>query len=431
MRRAAVDARGDVDIQQDSRESELPGLRACTCWRGTRKRSLASTAMPAVVATAPLLAMVYALPSRWLEAARALLGKTNNLMSALTTLCLWALRWRAKARTTSLSDPKLLAWPVRISTPTDACPGQSNEKVAPVDTSMLSVATIDLYDDEEALEEAIHGTPAPRAEVQEPIDPVVGTSVDKQVYTAVAPKLDVVIALETGSTDECALHEGEGTQAEELPTPSTARLLTRLRAPRRFKMASWQPQTRTRTVDAVAANQTQVGIDDQAQGQRVVAETVTQRQDESRTESESGSCRSGGQVLLEAQPNCEVYSASSRCWLAGTYVAADVLPNTVKVQYVSSKGSAMQKLLPLGSPHLRKVKPIHDGTPNSLVDRKDSAKGVPSERSCLGQVTNEQANIVPTPSRKPTRRGPRNGGGGYKKRYQARHTADQSKMTAI
>ena len=109
--------------------------------------------------------------------------------------------------------------------------------------------------------------------------------------------------------------------------------------------------------------------------------------------------------------------------MAGTYITADeVMPNAVRVQYVSTKGSTMQKLLKVESPHLRKIKQIQDLASNIPEDeQKDGATELPQARPCLSQVTNEQANVARTTGdvRKRDRRGPRNGGGGYKKRYKA------------
>ena len=84
----------------------------------------------------------------------------------------------------------------------------------------------------------------------------------------------------------------------------------------------------------------------------------------------------------------------------------------------------MQKLLKVESPHLRKVKPIQGLDLNvPEAEQKDSATELPQARLCLSQVTNEQANVaLPTSAVRKTkceRRGPRNGGGGYKKRYKA------------
>jgi hypothetical protein len=296
------------------------------------------------------------------------------------------------------------------------------EEVA-VENSILSVATIDLYDDDVA-DEALHGSPAARIELPQTDDAVQvpDKSIESSGDCALVTMSKTATADGGASDDDC---ENDG----DMPTPSTASLLARLQAPRRFKTAAWQPHTSARRVTQ-NNNEAQMIVEGQAQQQRAAAAAAKQRREEwqqrrvaaaaaaKRAESEGDLRRSGSQML---QPNCEVYSTSSGAWIAGTYVAADeILPNTVRVQYTSATGSTMQKLLKAESPHLRKNS-TQDLTSNvSEADQKDSANELVPKRLCLGEVTNHRTNVaVPSQAAKTKRRGPRNGGGGYKRRYKA------------
>lgn len=358
--------------------------------------------MTSIVATRPVPAMVRQIPAHWVEAARALLGRPvvgkSLVCAAIATLCLWVLRWRARVArgTTAVKGVSTIV--------VDKVP-QSCEEVA-VENSILSIATIDQYDNNAADDHAVHGSPAPRLELSQTSDPATARSAG---HAAVARS-------KTGTTGSGA-SDSDGEIDGDLPTPSTASLLARLQAPRRFKTAAWQPRTSARS-STQNSNEAQTVVEGQAQQQRAAAAAAKQRREEKRAESASNLSLSARQTL---QPNCEVYSTSSGEWIAGTYVAADdVLPNTVRVQYRSATGASMQKLLKVGSPHLRK-KSIQDlAATTSEAEQKDSANELAPKRLCLGEVTNARANTTASKQAekaKRVRRGPRNGGGGYKRRY--------------
>ena len=92
----------------------------------------------------------------------------------------------------------------------------------------------------------------------------------------------------------------------------------------------------------------------------------------------------------------------------------------------------MQKLLPVGSPHLRKVAPRRTSAelenhenelPSTLTmaAKLSPKQASPKPRVGLGERTNEDvdaAMATPASTQKTTRelRGPRNGGGGWRKR---------------
>lgn len=377
--------------------------------------------MSAVLATRPIPAMVRVLPGRWVEAARtALLGKTavgkSLACAALAALFLWVLRWRARVGRARVSAGRQTSTPLTKEVTTFAgCP------------PVLTITTVDLSGDD-AVNEPDHDTTTPQVELPQTNGPVArGLAALRQTQrteTDRLPDLGVLTTSATGTTADSA-SDDDGGPDHELPTPSTAKLLARLQAPRRFKASTWQPRTdaRNSSLVALATNEAQTVVEGQAQQQRAAAAAAKQRREEKREASEAGLHRSGSQTL---QPNCEVYSSSSGSWVKGTFTPVDeaIMPNTVRVQYVSAKGSTMQKLLKVESPHLRKVKPIQGLDLNvPEAEQKDSATELPQARLCLSQVTNEQANVALTTSAvrktKCDRRGPRNGGGGYKKRYKA------------
>jgi hypothetical protein len=256
---------------------------------------------------------------RWLSARALMLAHPHMvrpMLCGLAAVCLWAIGRRAgaaRAAGNGQQAAELLKWPTRLAatpvkiwaSPLRACADASAED---------SVRTIDLYDDE-ADEPARHGTPAPTLELRDE------TGIDSP-----APSPGVLAAWDAGATDG-----GADTAADDdLPTPSTAQLLSRLQAPRRFKASTWQPSARTSTTNSDAANDAQSVVAEQAEQQRAAAAAAKQKRDEKRAQSGPLSLRS--RALLEARQSCEVYSTSSKRWLTGTIVAADeVLPNTVKV----------------------------------------------------------------------------------------------------
>ena len=109
---------------------------------------------------------------------------------------------------------------------------------------------------------------------------------------------------------------------------------------------------------------------------------------------------------------CEVYSNSRQAWCAGSVKELNANKGTVVVEYKTAAGATMQKLLPVGSPHVRKTRAAADSEDGASWPRSGLTIPVSTDRKpVLGVVTNA------TPGRRtPGKRGPRGGGGGWRRR---------------
>ena len=306
---------------------------------------------------------------------------------------MWAMRWRAQLaqqRRAALSaqpteQVELACSPagglLLVISPTKAAAQrlQQEDLLAELD----SVRTVDLYEDD--CDVHVHGSPAPQ-------------------LAAAITAAPVADAEEQAAAEEAA---------ESLPTPNTANLLNRLQQPRSFKASSWQPTSRSTTTGAEDA---QAVVAQQAEQQRTAAADAAQKRAAKRGQTTgSGALGSRSRALLESRQSCEVYSASSKRWLAGSVIATDeVLPNTIKVEYKSDTGSTMQKLLPAGSPHLRKVAPrtrASSGEDSENVAPEKALGGhLPQQKKVFGGVTQANSVAVKSTPGKSMReqRGPRN-----------------------
>ena len=258
-------------------------------------------------------------PAAWLATARRLAATPQlsyYLIYSLACTAMWAMRWRAQLaqqRRAALSPQPMAAQPVcspagaglLLESPAGTLllvVSPSAEQRAPEDllVALDNVRAVDLYDDD--CDVHVHGSPA--------------------------PQLAAVMA----AVEQQAAAEEE---AESLLTPNTANLINRLQQPRRFKASSWQPSSRS---DATGAEDAQAVVAQQVEQQRSAAEDAAQKRAAKRAKStastSSGALGSRSRALLESRQPCEVYSASSKRWLAGSVIAFnEVLPNTVKVEY--------------------------------------------------------------------------------------------------